>query len=101
MRALSAIQDAAERRLDVHIAEVATPTRRRAPRGIDALEDTRSAWSEEEEDGNVGDRGLQDLRKQQAKESEQLNQLQAQLAELQAAVGAGTPAGSRTQPSHP
>eukprot|EP00965_Chrysotila_dentata_P005826 191874-Pleurochrysis_carterae.AAC.1 len=33
-RALNAIQDAAECHLDVYIAEVATPTRRRAPRGI-------------------------------------------------------------------
>eukprot|EP00965_Chrysotila_dentata_P004525 147304-Pleurochrysis_carterae.AAC.1 len=50
-RALNAIQDAAERHLDVHIAEVATPTstRRRTPRCINALDDSRSAWSEEEE----------------------------------------------------
>eukprot|EP00965_Chrysotila_dentata_P249099 6208711-Pleurochrysis_carterae.AAC.2 len=88
-------------RLNVHIAEVATPTstRRRPPRSINALDDTRSTWFEEEE-GSVGDQGLRDLREQQVRERDQLNQLQAQLAELQAAVGAGTPVVSRTQHSH-
>eukprot|EP00965_Chrysotila_dentata_P221910 6192664-Pleurochrysis_carterae.AAC.2 len=65
------------------------------------MEEARKAWSMEEDDGDHGGQELRGLREhQKAQESgDQLNQLQAQLSELQAAVGASTPSCARTQPA--
>eukprot|EP00965_Chrysotila_dentata_P185839 6135573-Pleurochrysis_carterae.AAC.1 len=52
-RALNAIQDAAERHLDVHVADAVPTSRRRTTRGMHALEDARDVASDGEEEGIV------------------------------------------------